>query len=71
MIRLKSYNLIMNDTFSRLKSGIYHDRSIKFYSREFLQKIIIYLEKNERYEDCHALQQIIKKRFDHEINYTL
>lgn len=71
MIRLKSYDLIMNDTFLRLKSGIYHDKNIKFYSQEFLEKVLSYLERNERYEDCQILQQIIKKRFDHEINYIL
>jgi hypothetical protein len=33
--------------------------------------VLNYLERLERYEDCQILQQIIKKRFDHEINYTL
>ena len=71
MIRLKSYDLIMNNTFDRLKSGIYHDNNLKFYSQDFLEKVLNYLERGERYEDCQILQQIIKKRFDHEINYTL
>jgi hypothetical protein len=69
MIRLKSYEYLILSAFDRVISGKFYDVNYKPYTKSFLQKIVIFLEKNERYEDCSLLSSIIDQRFDHIKNY--
>lgn len=69
MIELKSYEFLILSAFDRVVSGKFYDINYKPYTKNFLQKIVKFLEKNERYEDCFLLSSFIEKRFDHNVNY--
>lgn len=69
MIELKSYEFLILSAFDRVVSGKFYDINYKPYTKNFLQKIVKFLEKNERYEDCFLLSSIIYKRFNHNMNY--
>jgi len=68
-LKLRSYDFLMQSTFDRVKEGKIFDNKLKPYSQEFLEKILHYMEKRERYEDCIILQNIINKRLNHDNNY--
>ena len=68
-IQLRSYDLLMYQTYTRLTQGIYYDNSLKLYSKEFFNKVLNYFEQNEDYEKCSILRDLIIKRFDHENNF--
>jgi len=69
MIKLKSYDFLMQSTFDRIKDGKIFDNKLKPYSQEFLEKILYYMEERERYEDCLILKNIINNRLNHDNNY--
>lgn len=69
LLKLKSYDNLMLSSFDRIKRGIFFDSEFKPLTKDFLDKILIYLEIRERYEDCQLLKEIIEKRFDHNKNY--
>ena len=69
MIKLKSYDFLMQSTFDRIKDGKIFDNKLKPYSQEFLEKILYYMEERERYEDCIILKNIINNRLNHDNNY--
>lgn len=69
MIKLKSYDFLMQSTFDRIKDGKLFDNKLKPYSQEFLEKILYYMEERERYEDCIILKNIINNRLNHDNNY--
>ena len=67
--KLKSYDYLMHSSYQRIIDGKLFDENLKPYSKEFLEKVLNYLEENEMYEDCNLLHKIIKERFDHDLNY--
>lgn len=67
--KLKSYDYLMHSAYGRIVDGKLFDENLKPYKKDFLEKILNYLEDNEMYEDCHFLQRVIKERFDHDLNY--
>jgi hypothetical protein len=68
-IQLHSYDLLMNQTYERLSQGIYYDNNLKLYSKVFLNKVLNYFERNEDYEKCSVLRDLVTKRFDYENNF--
>mgnify|MGYP003402370129 CR=1 FL=1 len=68
-MKLRSYDFLMNESFSRIKDGVYFDKSFNPYSKKFMQDVLEYFESREKYEECILLKDIIKKRFDHEYNW--
>ena len=69
MMKLKSYDFLMQSTFDRVLGGKLFDNNFKPYSQDFLEKILKYLEDRERYEDCCILKEIISNRSNHDNNY--
>ena len=73
---LKVYEaiILLSDFIGKSESDLvsricFFDENLKPYSKEFLEKVLNYLEQNEMYEDCNLLHKIIKERFDHDLNY--
>lgn len=69
MMKLKSYDFLMQSTFDRIRVGKLFDTNFKPYSQDFLEKVLKYLQDKERYEDCSILQELISKRYNHDNNY--
>lgn len=63
------YSALMETCFNRCKMGKPFDEKCKPFTKEFLGVILIYLESNERYEDCIFMKDFINKRFNHELNF--
>lgn len=55
--------------FNRVNIGTPYDRKLKLYSKNYLKKVVKYLEEEEEYEKCYLLIEYIKFRFNHELNY--
>jgi hypothetical protein len=55
--------------FNRVNTGMPYDRKLKLYSKNYLKKVVTYLEEEEEYEKCSLLIEYIKIRFNHELNY--
>lgn len=68
-LKLKSYDYLIESNLERVKLGKLFDNNMVPYTKEFLSKILIYLEERERFEDCQFISNLIKTRFDHEKNY--
>ncbi len=68
--KLKSYDNLMNTSYQRIVSGFTFDESFKPYSKEFLEKLLNYFEEKEMYEECAFLNNFIKQRFNHDLNYN-
>ncbi len=68
-LKLKSYDYLIESNLERVKLGKLFDNKMVPYTKEFLSKILIYLEERERFEDCQFISNLIKTRFDHEKNY--
>ncbi len=65
-LKLKSYDYLIESNLERVKLGKLFDNKMVPYTKEFLSKILIYLEERERFEDCQFISNLIKTRFDHE-----
>lgn len=57
------------DVFDRISKGIFYNKNLKIYTKEYLKKILTELEEDEDFEKCSALKDFIKKRFKHSKNY--
>lgn len=66
---IKSYDSLIEKTISRISNNIFYDKNYKPYTEDFLFKILKYLEKREKYEDCATIKKFIEDRFNHEYNY--
>lgn len=66
---MKSYDYLMRESFNRIKSGKNYDVNFKPYDREFINKMILYFENKEEYENCKTLVDFSNIRFDHKLNY--
>jgi len=66
MIKLKLVDVLMSETFERLKSGIYFDNNLKPYRRDFLETVLKFYQEKERYEECSVIRDLIKNRFNHD-----
>ena len=66
---IKSYDSLIEKTISRISNNIFYDKNYKPYTEDFLFKILKYLEKREKYEDCAIIKKFIEDRFNHEYNY--
>lgn len=62
--RLVPVESVADLVLGRLRSGLHFDSNLKPYRRLFLESILDYLLKRERYEDCAFIRDIIKNRFD-------
>lgn len=58
-----------DDVLSRIKNGIFYNRKLKLYTKEYLIGIIKELQDSERYEDCSYLSRFLSKRFNYSDNY--
>jgi hypothetical protein len=70
-LQLRTNSALMHEVYDRIVSGIFHDKNLKIYKREFLLKVLDYFEKNEDYEKCQHLLKIFNKRFDHDQNFKI
>ena len=50
------------DVFDRISKGIFYNKNLKIYTKEYLKKILTELEEDEDFEKCSALKDFIKKR---------
>lgn len=71
MICIKSYDQLMSSSFSRIKNGFYFDEKYHPYTKEFLEKMIVYFRDREDYESCQVLKNLMDVRFDHENGYKI
>lgn len=67
---MRSYEYLMRESLNRIKDGKNYDVNFKPYSREFIDKMILYFESKEEYENCKTLVDFLNIRFDHNLNYT-
>jgi hypothetical protein len=67
--KIDVYNSLMESCFKRCKLGKIYDQNCKPFSEKFLLIVLSYLEEQERYEDCIVMNNIIKKHFNHELNF--
>jgi|APCry1669189883_1035261.scaffolds.fasta_scaffold12240_3 hypothetical protein len=66
MIELKLVDVFMDETLSRLKSGLYFDNNLKPYRKDFLETVLNFYQEKERYEECSLIRDLIKNRFNHD-----
>ena len=66
MIRIKSYDQLILNSFSRIKDGFCFDENYQPYTKDFLQKVIEYFKEREEYEKCQLVKAILDKRFNHD-----
>lgn len=57
------------DVFDRISRGIFYNKNLKIYTKEYLKIILSELEDEEDFEKCSALKEFIKRRFKHNKNY--
>jgi hypothetical protein len=69
-LKLKSYDYLVESNLERIKLGKLFDHKMVPYKKEFLLKVLLYLEERERFEDCHFISNLINTRFDHDKNYV-
>lgn len=50
-------------------SGKPYNKSLKLFSKRYLENLVTSLEEDEEYEKCSILLEYINIRFDHELNY--
>jgi hypothetical protein len=63
-LRLVPVKSLMDNSLKRIKDGYHFDSNLKPYRRDFLDSMIDFFLKEERYEDCAFLRDFIKKRFE-------
>lgn len=57
------------DVFDRISKGIFYNKNLKIYTKEYLNSILSELEKYEDFEKCDKLKSFIESRFSHKNNY--
>ena len=60
-LQLHSYTLLMENTYLRLTSGIFYDTNLKIYTKDFMIKVLNYFERQEQYEKCSEVKDLINK----------
>ncbi len=55
--------------FNRVMSGKPYNKSLKLFSKRYLENLVTSLEEDEEYGKCSILLEYINIRFDHELNY--
>jgi hypothetical protein len=68
-IILKSYDNHIISSYKRIVDGIFINDKFELYTKDFFAEILQYLEQREMYEECEILNNIIIKRFNHDLNY--
>lgn len=58
-----------DEVLNRLKSGLFYNRKLKLYTKEYLVGIIDELRVQERYEDCSYISKFLEKRFNYVENF--
>ena len=66
MIELKLVDVLMDETLTRLKSGLYFDENLKPYRKDFLESVLNFYQVKEKYEECSLIRDLIKNRFNHD-----
>ncbi len=59
----------MLEVLDRIKSDKFHDKNLSPYSIDLLNQVKDFFEEIEDYESCLIIQNKIKQRFSHEMNY--
>lgn len=61
---------IFESIMCRLKRGIYFDVNLVPYDKEFLNKVLVFYQEEEMYENCVIIRNIINNfKHDDELNY--
>lgn len=67
--KLHSVNFIMNEAYDRIINGLYYDKQLKPYTKDFVNQMIDFFTKIEEYEKCSKINEFIEQRFNHNFNY--
>ncbi len=68
--KIRSNEFIMKETYNRIESNKCFDIKLKPYKKDFLEKVLFYFEEKEEFEKCVVINNFIKQRFNHKLNYT-
>ena len=68
-LRLKSFDFLIQDTFSRIEKGFPYSINLKPYTQELVKEVLQYFEEKEEFEKCIIIHKFIQERFQHEKNY--
>ena len=68
--KIRSNEFIMKETYNRIESNKCFDIKLKPYKKDFLEKLLLYFEEKEEFEKCVVINNFIKKRFNHKLNFT-
>ena len=68
--KIRSYESVMKETYSRVESNKCFDIKLKPYKKDFLEKVLFYFEEKEEFEKCLVISNFINQRFSHDLNYT-
>ena len=68
--KIHTWDFKLNETYTRISLGVYFDKNLKPYTKEFLTSVMEKFSEMEEYEKCINIKNMIDKRFNHEKNYT-
>ena len=68
--KIHSWDFKINETYTRISLGVYFDKNLKPYTKDFLMNIMSHFSEREEYEKCLKIKNMIDKRFNHEVNFT-
>lgn len=69
-VKLIPKNYIMNIVYERIEKNIPYDTNLNPYKKDYLLETLKYFENLEEYEKCHIINNFLKERFNHNINYN-
>ena len=59
------------EVYQRIKNGKPYCKNLKQYSKKIIEGLIEMLINDDESEKCLELKEFIKKRYNHEKNYTI
>ena len=62
--------MIALEVFDRCMSNKPYTTDFRIYTKKYLEKTVKELESIDEFEKCIKLNEFIKKRFNHELNYV-
>ncbi len=67
--KIHSWDFKINEAYTRISLGVYFDKNLKPYTKEFLFEIMNHFSGIEEFEKCIKIKNMIDKRFNHDLNY--
>ena len=69
MFSLRTADSVMNEIYDRILLNKPFDKNLRPYTKKEVKMALFFFEDREEYEKCKIINDFIKKRFSHGVEY--